>query len=94
MTSRGASILDELEWRELIAQSTDRDALAAALAAGPVTVYSGFDPTAPSLHAGHLIPLLTLTRFQGIGRLYITVAEARRFLASATVTRVQGRSDG
>lgn len=60
----GNSILDELEWRGLIAQSTDRDALAEELASGPVTVYSGFDPTAPSLHAGHLIPLLTLRRFQ------------------------------
>ena len=37
------------------------------LTAGPVTVYSGFDPTAPSLHAGHLIPLLTLRRFQQAG---------------------------
>ena len=49
-----SNILDELDWRGLIAQSTDRDALADQLAAGPVTVYSGFDPTAPSLHAGHL----------------------------------------
>lgn len=60
----GTNILDELEWRGLIAQSTDRDALATELAAGPVTVYSGFDPTAPSLHAGHLVPLLTLRRLQ------------------------------
>ena len=74
MTSTGAAILDELEWRGLIAQSTDRDALAAALAAGPITVYSGFDPTAPSLHAGHLIPLLTLTRFQRAGHRPIVLA--------------------
>ena len=60
-------ILDELEWRGLVAQSTDRDALAAELDSGPITVYSGFDPTAPSLHAGHLIPLLTLRRFQQAG---------------------------
>ncbi|KUH67209.1 tyrosine--tRNA ligase [Mycolicibacterium novocastrense] len=70
----GTSILDELEWRGLIAQSTDRDALAEALAAGPVTVYSGFDPTAPSLHAGHLIPLLTLRRFQQAGHRPIVLA--------------------
>ncbi|ULE32542.1 tyrosine--tRNA ligase [Mycobacterium sp. IDR2000157661] len=70
----GTSILDELEWRELIAQSTDRDALAEALAAGPVTVYSGFDPTAPSLHAGHLIPLLTLRRLQQAGHRPIVLA--------------------
>lgn len=70
----GSSILDELEWRGLIAQSTDRDALAEALGGGPVTVYSGFDPTAPSLHAGHLIPLLTLRRFQQAGHRPIVLA--------------------
>lgn len=70
----GSNILDELDWRGLIAQSTDRDALADALAAGPVTVYSGFDPTAPSLHAGHLIPLLTLRRFQRAGHRPIVLA--------------------
>lgn len=70
----GTSILDELEWRGLIAQSTDRDALAAELDAGPITVYSGFDPTAPSLHAGHLIPLLTLRRFQQAGHRPIVLA--------------------
>jgi tyrosyl-tRNA synthetase len=68
------NILDELDWRGLIAQSTDRDALAEALAAGPITVYSGFDPTAPSLHAGHLIPLLTLRRFQQAGHRPIVLA--------------------
>ena len=70
----GTSILDELEWRGLIAQSTDRDALAAELESGPVTVYSGFDPTAPSLHAGHLIPLLTLRRLQRAGHRPIVLA--------------------
>ncbi|UXA10730.1 tyrosine--tRNA ligase [Mycobacterium sp. SMC-8] len=74
MSVKGTSILDELEWRGLIAQSTDRDALAEALADGPVTVYSGFDPTAPSLHAGHLIPLLTLRRFQQAGHRPIVLA--------------------
>ncbi len=69
-----SNILDELEWRGLIAQSTDRDALADQLAAGPVTVYSGFDPTAPSLHAGHLVPLLTLRRFQQAGHRPIVLA--------------------
>ena len=69
-----SNILDELEWRGLIAQSTDRDELADQLAAGPVTLYSGFDPTAPSLHAGHLIPLLTLRRFQQAGHRPIVLA--------------------
>ncbi|WP_026356612.1 tyrosine--tRNA ligase [Mycobacterium sp. 141] len=67
-------ILEELDWRGLIAQSTDRDALAGDLAKGPVTVYSGFDPTAPSLHAGHLVPLLTLRRFQQAGHRPIVLA--------------------
>ena len=70
----GSDILDELEWRGLIAQSTDRAALAEAMAGGPLTVYSGFDPTAPSLHAGHLIPLLTLRRFQAAGHRPVVLA--------------------
>ncbi|WP_084957932.1 tyrosine--tRNA ligase [Thermoactinospora rubra] len=60
-------ILDDLAWRGLIAQSTDIDALRKALSEGPITVYSGFDPTAPSLHVGHFVPLLTLRRFQLAG---------------------------
>jgi tyrosyl-tRNA synthetase len=60
----GGDILDELEWRGLIAQTTDRDALRRDLTSGVLTLYCGFDPTGPSLHAGHLIPLLTLRRFQ------------------------------
>ncbi|MEO3803797.1 tyrosine--tRNA ligase [Nonomuraea sp. B1E8] len=60
-------ILDDLAWRGLIAQSTDLDALRASMAKGPITVYSGFDPTAPSLHVGHFVPLLTLRRFQLAG---------------------------
>jgi tyrosyl-tRNA synthetase len=68
------NILDELEWRGLIAQSTDRDALAADLAAAPITVYSGFDPTAPSLHAGNVVPLLALRRFQRAGHRPIVLA--------------------
>ncbi|MCV7316678.1 tyrosine--tRNA ligase [Mycolicibacillus parakoreensis] len=68
-----SGILDELSWRGLIAQSTDRDALSAA-ARDPLTVYAGFDPTAPSLHAGHLVPLLTLRRFQRAGHRPIVLA--------------------
>ncbi|HTM84934.1 MAG TPA: tyrosine--tRNA ligase, partial [Mycobacterium sp.] len=69
-----AGILAELSWRGLIAQSTDLDALAAEAARGPLTVYAGFDPTAPSLHAGHLVPLLTLRRFQHAGHRPIVLA--------------------
>ncbi|MBV9096637.1 MAG: tyrosine--tRNA ligase, partial [Frankiaceae bacterium] len=60
MRGVAADILDDLAWRGLIAQTTDLDALRAELAAGVVTLYCGFDPTAPSLHAGNLMPLLTL----------------------------------
>ena len=67
-------ILDELEWRGLIAQTTDRDALRRDLTAGVLTLYCGFDPTAPSLHAGNLVPLLTLRRFQRAGARPIVLA--------------------
>jgi len=65
----GAAILDDLAWRGLIAHSTDLDALRAELAAGPVTFYCGFDPTAASLHVGHLAQTLTARRFQLAGHL-------------------------
>src|SRR5918911_442818 len=74
MGNESSGILDELGWRGLIAQSTDLDALAAEAQRGPMTVYAGFDPTAPSLHAGHLVPLLTLRRFQQAGHRPIVLA--------------------
>ncbi len=67
-------IIDELEWRGLVAQSTDRDALRRDLADGVLTLYAGFDPSGPSLHAGHLVPLLTLRRFQRAGARPIALA--------------------
>lgn len=60
-------ILDELAWRGLLAQTTDEGSLRAALAAGPVTVYCGFDPTAPSLHHGNLVQLILLRHLQLAG---------------------------
>jgi tyrosyl-tRNA synthetase len=60
-------IVDELQWRGLIAVSTDEDALRKAFADGPVTVYCGFDPTAPSLHLGNLVQILTIRRLQQAG---------------------------
>ncbi|RVW05778.1 tyrosine--tRNA ligase [Rhodococcus xishaensis] len=68
------NILDELTWRGLIAQSTDLEALRREAEAGPVTLYAGFDPTGPSLHAGHLVPLLALKRFQRAGHRPIVLA--------------------
>jgi tyrosyl-tRNA synthetase len=64
---RVTDILDDLHWRGLIALTTDEQALRTALAAGPVTLYGGFDPTAPSLHIGNLVLILALRRFQLAG---------------------------
>lgn len=60
-------VLDDLEARGLIAHSTDADALRDALSAGPITYYVGFDPTAPSLHIGNLLQILTARRLQLAG---------------------------
>ena len=60
-------VLDDLDARGLIAHSTDPDALRSDLAAGPITFYVGFDPTAPSLHIGNLLQLLTARRLQLAG---------------------------
>ncbi|MBA3523254.1 MAG: tyrosine--tRNA ligase [Geodermatophilaceae bacterium] len=69
-----AGILDELRWRGLVAQTTDEASLHAALSTGPTTLYAGFDPTGPSLHVGHLVPLLTMRRFQLHGHRPIALA--------------------
>ena len=60
------NILDELQWRGLVAQTTDETTLREALD-GTVTVYCGFDPTAPSLHFGNLVQLVVLRRLQRAG---------------------------
>lgn len=60
-------VLDELHWRGLVAQTTDEAALRSALAEGPITLYCGFDPTAPSLHIGNLVQILTVRRLQDAG---------------------------
>ncbi len=60
-------ILDELVWRGLIAHTTDLDELRKTLDTGPVTLYGGFDPTAPGLHIGNLVLLLTMRRLQQAG---------------------------
>ena len=60
-------VIDDLAWRGLIALSTDLDALREELAKGPITYYCGFDPTAPSLHFGNLVQIITLRRLQLAG---------------------------
>ncbi|MCW2665356.1 MAG: tyrosyl-tRNA synthetase [Frankiales bacterium] len=67
-------VLADLEWRGLVAQTTDREALAKDLASGPLTLYCGFDPTADSLHLGSLVPLFALRRFQLGGHRPIALA--------------------
>jgi len=62
-----SDVIDELHRRGLIAQSTDEDELRKHLADGPVTYYCGFDPTAPSLHVGHLLQFMVLRALQRAG---------------------------
>jgi tyrosyl-tRNA synthetase len=68
------NIYEELEWRGLVADCTDRVELPKRLTAEPATLYCGFDPTADSLHVGNLVPLLGLSRFQRMGHRPIAVA--------------------
>jgi len=68
------NIFQELQWRNLVQDCTDPGEFNKRLAAGPMTLYGGFDPTADSLHVGNLIPLLGLRRFQLAGHLPIAVA--------------------
>ena len=68
------NILEELEWRGLVADCTDKPALLTRLDEGPITLYAGFDPTSDSLHVGNLVPLLALRRFQQHGHHPIVVA--------------------
>jgi tyrosyl-tRNA synthetase len=63
----GRDVLDELTWRGSVELSTDETALRRALSDGPITLYCGFDPTAPSLHFGNLVQLVVLRRFQRAG---------------------------
>jgi tyrosyl-tRNA synthetase len=73
ITLWAVSILDELQWRGLVADCTDTAELTRRLAA-PTTLYCGFDPTAESLHVGNLVPLLALRRFQLLGHHPIALA--------------------
>ncbi len=85
----GGSILDDLLARGLVQDSTDREALRERLDAGPVTLYCGFDPTADSLHVGHLVPLLALRRFQDAGHRPVALAGG----ATGMIGDPSGRSE-
>jgi tyrosyl-tRNA synthetase len=82
-------LLDELAWRGMIAHATDLDALRARMDAGPITVYCGFDPTAPSLQFGNLVQLVTLRRFQDAGHRIIGLVGG----ATGMVGDPSGRSE-
>lgn len=70
----GMNILEELQWRGLVADCTDTAELTKKISAGSLTLYCGFDPTADSLHVGNLVPLLALRRFQLLGHHPIALA--------------------
>ena len=82
-------ILEDLTTRGLFQDSTDQTALKERLNEGPITLYCGFDPTADSLHLGHLVPLLTLRRFQDAGHRPIALAGG----ATGMVGDPSGRSE-
>ena len=82
-------ILEDLTTRGLFQDSTDQTALKERLNEGPITLYCGFDPTADSLHLGHLVPLLTLRRFQEAGHRPIALAGG----ATGMVGDPSGRSE-
>jgi tyrosyl-tRNA synthetase len=68
------NLLEDLQWRELIADCTDLAGLGQRLSSGPITLYCGFDPTGDSLHVGHLMGQLMLRRFQLAGHRPIALA--------------------
>lgn len=70
----GMNIVEELQWRGLLADCTSMEELSKRISTGPLTLYCGFDPTADSLHVGNLVPLLALRRFQLQGHHPIALA--------------------
>lgn len=68
------TLIEDLQWRGLVADCTDLPALTKRLSEGPITLYCGFDPTGDSLHVGHLVPQLLLRRFQQAGHRPLTLA--------------------
>ncbi len=89
MTATDPALFDDLVARRLVHDSTDRASLAARLAEGPVTLYHGIDPTADSLHVGHLIGLVMLRRFAEAGHRPLALAGG----ATGMVGDPSGRSD-
>src|SRR5947208_8462888 len=67
MVATAASVIDTLRARGFVAQVSDEAGLGRALDGGPVTLYQGFDPSAPSLHTGSLVGIMPLAHFQRAG---------------------------
>ncbi len=82
------NLIEDLRWRGLVAQSTDEAALLESMKK-PITLYIGFDPTAPSLHVGNLVVLLVLRRFQLAGHNPIALVGG----ATGLVGDPSGRND-
>ena len=83
------SLISELEERNVVAQISDREGLIDHLAASHRVVYAGFDPSAPSLHLGNLVPLLTLRRFQLAGHVPVALVGG----ATGLIGDPSGRTD-
>ena len=83
------SVLEELDSRGLVQDTTDRELLAQRLSSGPISVYHGIDPTASSLHLGNLIGVLVLRRFQEAGHRPIALVGG----ATGLIGDPSGRSD-
>jgi tyrosyl-tRNA synthetase len=82
-------IIQELTWRGLVHQVTNEHTIAAWLSEKPRTIYAGFDPTADSLHVGHLVALMNLRRFQQFGHRPIALAGG----ATGTIGDPSGKSE-
>lgn len=83
------NLLDDLKWRGLIYQQTDEEGLAELLEAQKISLYCGVDPTADSMHIGHIVPLLTLRRFQMHGHQPILLVGG----ATGTIGDPSGRNE-
>lgn len=83
------ALLDDLKWRGLIYQQTDEEGLAELLEAQKISLYCGVDPTADSMHIGHIVPLLTLRRFQMHGHQPILLVGG----ATGTIGDPSGRNE-
>jgi len=88
------NVFDELKWRGLVYDHTE--GVAETLGRDKVTVYNGFDPTADSLHIGHLVPMMVLARPEHLHKESIAIAPLQDFLGLDSSARLNtpGRAEG